>query len=132
MSKPLANLDYLLTNKESTTPTQEPQRQQQRSLDPGPQQSPKPQSAFEPSAVDRWIEESVVLLAMPIMRSLGKAGGKSTLFQLVDELQQKADDLRPVLDAMNMKFGWVGLDKSDLKGDWQVSLTPRGADYLKR
>jgi hypothetical protein len=130
MSKPLANLDYLLTRKESNAPAQQEQ-QQQRSTEPVPQQSFKPQSAFDPSAVERWIEESVVTFATPIMSHLGKTG-RSSLFQLVDDLQLSVDNLRPVLDAMNIKFGWVDVDKSNLKGDWQVTLTPRGADYLKR
>ena len=89
------------------------------------------QSAFDPSAVERWIEESVVTFATPIMSHLGKTG-RSSLFQLVDDLQLSVDNLRPVLDAMNIKFGWVDVDKSNLKGDWQVTLTSRGADYLKR
>ena len=106
--KPLSNLDYLIRRGDDFL---------------RPSSSPEPPS---PTAGDSALEEAVVALATPVLRALADAGGRSSVFQLVDRLQIRASDLRPVLDNIARRFHWIEVGQIDLKGDDPVTLTEKG------
>jgi hypothetical protein len=121
MSKPLSTFDYLLDKDKKDTP-----------LPARAPQAPIPQN-FPSQTADPLLAEAWTALAMPILTQLRDApDGKLTMFQLVEKQKFSVDDLRPVLDQMADRHSWIALDKSDLKGDWAVSLTSRGRDYLQK
>ena len=119
MAKPLSTFDYLIDKK--SKPETEPR----------PAQAPMPQHFPNLETADR-LSEAWAALAMPILLQLqSDPSGKQTMFQLVERQKISVDDLRPVLDLMANRHNWITLDKNDLKGDWAVSLTSRGRDYVK-
>ena len=117
MDKPLSNLDYLIKR-------ENPQTQQQ--------QRPQGSRGTADAPVDQTIEEAVLTLATPVLRSLRKRNDRCTVFELVDELNIGVNQLRPVLDLIAERFGWIALQHIDLKGDDPVVLTDRGRTYLEK
>jgi hypothetical protein len=110
MQKPLSNLDYLIT-----TPTAPPQN----APTPPPDQSP--------------IDEAAVALGGPILMALNRdPQGKQSTFQLVDALNVSLQDLSPVLEILAGRLRWIEIDRSDRKGNYQITLTPRGRDYIEK
>ena len=75
----------------------------------------------------------MVALGTPILTALYKtATGKSTAFELVDALHVRLEDLFAVLDVLSNRFQWVDVDKTDPKGNYVVTLTQTGRDYLEK
>jgi hypothetical protein len=109
MSKPLSNLDYLL----------------------GTQKAPPAQNAPDSSGQSS-IDEAAVALGTPVLSALYRSPqGQQTTFQLVDTLDVSLRDLSPVLDVLSSdRFRWIEIDRSDRKGNYQITLTPRGRDYI--
>jgi hypothetical protein len=112
MAKPLSNLDYLIGSSSSTL---------------------SGSNANATSSVDRATEEAAVALAVPILTALSKApGGTQTAFELVDKLSVRLEELFQVLDVLSTRFQWVDVDRSDLKGNYRVTLTQRGREYIEK
>jgi hypothetical protein len=122
MSKPpLSTFDYLINK---TDKSDKPLSQAMQV--PSPQNFPSP-------AADDPMADAVAGLATPILKRVNAAPeGKERMFRLVEALEISVDNLRPVLDLMAGRHNWISLDKSDLKGDWAVTLTPRGREYVER
>jgi hypothetical protein len=97
-----------------------------------------PASAMTPasasgSAAQSSIDEAAVALGNPVLTALYRdPRGKQTAFQLVDTLDVDLRDLFPVLDILSERFRWIDIDRSDRKGNYQISLTPRGRDYIEK
>jgi hypothetical protein len=110
MAKPLSNLDYLI----------------------GAQKEAPPQNA-PVSSGQSSIDEAAVALGGPILTALSSdPQGKQTSFQLVDTLDVSLQDLSPVLDILAERFRWIEIDRSDRKGNYGITLTPRGRDYIEK
>lgn len=118
--KPLSNLDYLIRGLGDP-------RLSAASAEGRPQH---PVNSAAPLAMEAWIEEALVGLTTPILHALRDKPGTSSVFGLVDQLDIRVDQLRPVLDLIARRFGWIDVGKTDRKGDDTVTLTPRGRDYL--
>lgn len=119
MDKPLSNLDYLIKR------DNQPSQQQQRPLS-------NSRNVDAPPPVDPDIEEAVVLLASRVLQALHKRNDRCTVFELVDDLGIRVNDLRPVLDQMADRYRWIDLQHVDLKGDDPMALTDRGRAQLER
>ncbi len=110
MAKPLSNLDYLIGTQKDAPPQNAPVSLGQSSID-----------------------EAAVALGGPILTALySDPQGKQTSFQLVDTLDVSLQDLSPVLDILFERFRWIEIDRSDRKGNYQITLTPRGRDYIEK
>jgi hypothetical protein len=105
MARQLANLDYLIS---------------------------QPKAAAQTPVADQAIQEATIALGVPIVVALYKAGGTQSAFQLVDALNIRLEDLFRVLDILSNNLEWVAVDRSDPKGNYQVSLTPRGREYAQK
>jgi hypothetical protein len=85
------------------------------------------------SAAQSSIDEAAVALGNPILTALYRAPqGQQTTFQLVDALDVSLQDLSPVLDILSGRFRWIDIDRSDRKGNYQITLTPRGREYIEK
>jgi len=119
--KPLSNLDYLIAPSAAT----------------GFAQS-VPASAVAPASVpvsasESPIDEAAVALGNPVLKALYRdPQGKQTTFQLVDTLDVSLQDLSPVLEILAGRFRWIDIDRSDRKGNYQITLTPRGREYIEK
>ena len=110
MQKPLSNLDYLI----------------------GPEKQPSAQDT-PASSSQSAIDEAAVALGGPVLTALSRDPlGKQTTFQLVDTLDVSLQDLSPVLEVLADRFRWIEIDRSDRKGNYQITLTPRGRDYIEK
>jgi hypothetical protein len=113
--KPLSNLDYLIGTQKGA-----------------PNENP-PVSSVQSSSGQSSIDEAAVALGGPVLTALYRdPQGKQTAFQLVDTLDVSLRDLSPVLDVLSDRFRWIEIDRSDRKGNYQITLTPRGRDYIEK
>ena len=72
-------------------------------------------------------------LGIPVLNALYRdPQGKQTTFQLVDALDVSVQDLSPVLEILAGRFQWIEIDRSDRKGNYQITLTPRGRSYIEK
>src|SRR5258708_34466599 len=96
------------------------------------EQSGTPQVLTARSTAEGLVEKAVALFGGQILNALHKASNQSlTVFDLVDVTQMNIQTLHQVLDAFaSTRYGWVSLDKADLKGDYIVRLTDSGKKYL--
>jgi hypothetical protein len=122
--KPLSNLDYLIRRGDDSS-------QRPSSIEGTRSLGSRPDAPSITAGVDAWIEEALVALTTPILRTLADANGQSTVFQLVDRLEVRVDHFRPVLDLIAQRFNWVEVGRTDRKGDDVVRLTPKGEKYLQ-
>jgi hypothetical protein len=110
MQKPLSNLDYLIATQKEAPAQNAPASSGQSSID-----------------------EAAVALGGPVLTALNRdPQGKQTSFQLVDTLDVSLQDLSPVLDILWERFRWIEIDRSDRKGNYQITLTPRGREYIEK
>jgi len=131
--KPLSSLDYLIA------PPAAPSLRPNSTWAPasGPDRT-APASALAPavtpaSSAQSSIDEAAVALGNPVLTALYRnPQGKLTTFQLVDALDVSVQDLSPVLDVLSDRFRWIEIDRSDRKGDYQITLTPRGREYIEK
>ncbi|MGB8012299.1 MAG: hypothetical protein WCF68_11830 [Terriglobales bacterium] len=97
-----------------------------------------PGSLLEPgnspaARVQSSIDEAAVALGIPVLNALYRdPQGKQTTFQLVDALDVSVQDLSPVLEILAGRFQWIEIDRSDRKGNYQITLTPRGRSYIEK
>ncbi len=91
-----------------------------------PQRQRRPISSEAQSAVD----EAAITYGVPVLQHLAKAGGKLSLYDLVDQTGVNLETLLHVADLLADKFHWVTVDRSDLKGNYQISLEPEGRSYI--
>lgn len=109
MKPPLSNLDYLIKSR--------------------PAEESNPQAAPPNSAVD----EAAVALGGPILQKLYRApDGKQRVYDFVDSLDVNLENLLPVLEILSRRYEWVDVDRSDRHGNYEVTLTPRGRNYLEK
>jgi hypothetical protein len=137
MQKPLSNLDYLFSV--PTAPALRPASGLAAAA--GPDRI-TPASALAPSvapasagqsSAQSSIDEAAVALGNPVLTALYRdPQGKQTAFQLVDTLDVSVQDLSPVLDVLSERFRWIEVDRSDRKGNYQITLTPRGREYIEK
>lgn len=114
MAKPLSNLDYLIGGSSTIGNVMGPST---KGIGPA----------------DRATEEAAVALGIPVLTALYKApGGTQTAFDLVDKLGVRLEELFQVLDVFSGRFQWVEVDKSDLKGNYRITLTQRGREYIEK
>jgi hypothetical protein len=84
-------------------------------------------------SADRATEEAAVALGVPVLTALYKApGGTQTAFELVDKLSVRLEELFQVLDVLAGRFQWLEVDKSDLKGNYRITLTQGGRQYIEK
>jgi hypothetical protein len=143
--KPLASLDYLFAPASSPVfaPASSPASAPAPAAPPA-QNAPAvpaqdvPASAMTPASASASvgqssIDEAAVALGNPVLTALYRdPQGKQTAFQLIDTLDVGLRDLSPVLDILSERFRWIDIDRSDRKGNYQISLTPRGRDYIEK
>jgi hypothetical protein len=98
------------------------------------EQSAVPQAPTVRSTAEGLVEKAVALFGGQILNALHKTSNQSlTVFDLVDVTQMNIQTLHQVLDAFaSTRYGWVALDKADLKGNYIVRLTESGKKYLDR
>ncbi|HKA36828.1 MAG TPA: hypothetical protein VKH43_08410 [Thermoanaerobaculia bacterium] len=89
--------------------------------------------AMPPQSVNALVDKAATLWGGQILAELAKSpAGQAYAFDLVDKTGMDIQTVHQVLDVVRQpQYGWVDVDKADLKGNYLVRLTDRGKKYLE-
>jgi DNA-binding MarR family transcriptional regulator len=97
------------------------------------EQKNKANAPAMPGSVNALVDKAATLWGGQILAELTKRpAGQETAFEIVDATGMDIQTVHQVLDVVRQPpYGWVDVDKSDMKGNYSVKLTDRGKKYLE-